>query len=348
MNKNKVKIQLRGSGSYGYVHKVKDYNIGIVYAEKHLDISKATPKDKKRFINEYNIMHKYNHENLVKSYSIDRDNYTYIMEYCDSTLENYIRANNNKLGFNIRKDLAIQLLNGLGFIHSKGIFHRDLAYSNILIKKYDNSLKLKIADFGLAKNKKDSTINSSKKGHFIDPLLKDFNKFGVENEMFAIGHILHYIFRGQQNLNLENETNEELKNIIRKCTTLESIKKRYHSIDELLVDINKLGEFETKKIVIKNTHKWENLKEKILIEIYNSQDKSIYHNKFVIGEFLDIGSTHIQLNKLKPRDKEEYIFTITDLLKTNIIRLESSNKGSKKYVLTKEGYDYCENKVNDS
>ena len=42
-------------------------------------------------------MKKYTHENLVKAYSIDKTNYIYTMEYCDSTLYYYIRANNNKL-----------------------------------------------------------------------------------------------------------------------------------------------------------------------------------------------------------------------------------------------------------
>ena len=68
MNKNNVIEKHRGQGSYGYVNQVKDCNLGIVYAEKHLNLKKAKSKEKKRFINEYNIMHKYNHENLVKSY----------------------------------------------------------------------------------------------------------------------------------------------------------------------------------------------------------------------------------------------------------------------------------------
>ena len=350
MNKNNVIEKHRGQGSYGYVNQVKDCNLGIVYAEKHLNLKKAKSKEKKRFINEYNIMHKYNHENLVKSYSIDKENYTYIMEYCDSTLENYIKANNNKLEFSIRKDLAIQLLNGLSYIHSKGIFHRDLAYSNILIKKYDNSLKLKIADFGLAKDLNEPITNTStdqNRGHFVDPLLDNFKKFNVQNEMYAIGFILHYIFRGKSSLNLESETNEQLKNIIHKCTTTDSIKKRYRSIDELLKDINNLEQFETTKKENKKNYKWNktNYKINLLNEAYNSQDKSIWYNKFLTGQSLDAGNKHIPLDELEPRDKEEYIFAFNDLLKDGIFRLEYSGKGNKKYVLTKYGYEYYKNNI---
>ena len=94
---NKLNVKLRGKGSYGYVNRVIDRNKKFTYAEKHLYVDDTTSKEKKRFIKEFNIMKKYTHENLVKAYSIDKTNYIYTMEYCDSTLFYYVRANNNKL-----------------------------------------------------------------------------------------------------------------------------------------------------------------------------------------------------------------------------------------------------------
>jgi CTD kinase subunit alpha len=46
------------------------------------------------------------------------------------------------------KSLMKQLLEGLGFIHRRGVLHRDLKGSNILLSKHG---ELKIADFGLAR-----------------------------------------------------------------------------------------------------------------------------------------------------------------------------------------------------
>ena len=42
------------------------------------------------------------------------------------------------------------MINGLNYIHSKRIVHRDIKPGNILFKKYKNKVTFAIADFGLA------------------------------------------------------------------------------------------------------------------------------------------------------------------------------------------------------
>ena len=41
-------------------------------------------------------------------------------------------------------------------------------------------------------------------------------------------------------VNLDNEDNSDIKNIIKKCTNINSIKSRYNCVDDLLDDINNI------------------------------------------------------------------------------------------------------------
>ena len=58
--------------------------------------------------------------------------------------------------------------------------------------------------------------------------------------MYSVGYILYYIFRGRTKVNLDNEDNVDIKNIIKKCPNINSIKSRYNCVDDLLDDINNI------------------------------------------------------------------------------------------------------------
>ena len=70
------------------------------------------------------------------------------MELCaGGDLLNYVRKR-KKLNEATAKLIFKQLIEGLGYIHSKGILHRDIKLDNILL---DGKGNVKIADFGVSK-----------------------------------------------------------------------------------------------------------------------------------------------------------------------------------------------------
>ena len=69
------------------------------------------------------------------------------MELCENkTLQHFVKSTDFVFESNTAFYIFDQILNGLLYIHSKGVVHRDLKPSNILMMNG----KTKIADFGLA------------------------------------------------------------------------------------------------------------------------------------------------------------------------------------------------------
>lgn len=71
-----------------------------------------------------------------------------VFEYSDHDLTGVLHHPSIHLSPAHLKSLMQQFLLGLAFIHRRGVLHRDLKGSNILLSKYG---ELKIADFGLAR-----------------------------------------------------------------------------------------------------------------------------------------------------------------------------------------------------
>lgn len=90
------------------------------------------------------------------------------------------------------KSLMKQLLEGLGFIHRRGVLHRDLKGSNILLGKNG---ELKIADFGLARfyaigRNNDYTNRVITQWYKPPELLFGTTIYGAEVDMWGAGYVL--------------------------------------------------------------------------------------------------------------------------------------------------------------
>lgn len=241
-NKSSYATKFIGAGSYANVYKYKDEDYDEVFVLKKLkkDVSE---KDLTRFKQEYHLMKTNPHPNIVRVFRYF-DNNSYTMDYCGTSLKKFIDTNNTKLSVEQREDLILQLLEGIKFLHNKGLYHRDISYNNILIDSKYDKLFLKISDFGLIKdeNNKITSTDSSIKGTYIDPCLDKFENYNAQNDIYALGMMINYIYFGKQNIS--NGTTKVHK-VISKCI-INDLSARYKNVDEIINDlvINTLTEEE--------------------------------------------------------------------------------------------------------
>lgn len=103
-----------------------------------------------RLLNEIKLQKKLNHPCIVKLHHFfeDEDCYYLVLEYCPGgELFSYIKLE-GRLSEDETRMICSQLVEGIDYMHRKGILHRDLKLGNLLLSE-DRTL-LKIGDFGLA------------------------------------------------------------------------------------------------------------------------------------------------------------------------------------------------------
>lgn len=227
-----------GEGAFALVYKYTDEVYGFKVAMKVAKRNIST-RDLERFNKEFGIMKSLSFPYIVDVYSYDNEKNQYTMEYCDSTLDAYIRANNDKMTWSTRKRVALQFLYAINYLHLKNVMHRDISRRNVLIKQYDlGAVVVKLSDFGLYKGEGSeyTQVDSSLKGTIIDPTLSTFKDFDYTNDIYAVGLILTYIFTGKAPL---NSASGAVELIVAKCTDY-VVANRFASVVEIIAAVDSL------------------------------------------------------------------------------------------------------------
>lgn len=119
-----------------------------------------------------------------------------VLEYMNHDLTGILSHPEVKLSAANIKSLNFQMLSGLGYLHRRGILHRDMKGSNILL---NGDGELKLADFGLArwyhKHKRDDYTNRVITLWYRSPeLLMGETCYGPEVDTWSAGCIMLEIF----------------------------------------------------------------------------------------------------------------------------------------------------------
>lgn len=134
-----------GEGSYARVFRYTD-----PFYQKDFVVKRAKPdldeKELQRFKREFEEMKSLYSPYIVEVYSYNEEKHEYTMELMDFSLEKYISMNNQSMTLQERKNIILQLLRAYKYLHSKGVYHRDISPKNVLLKQYDDTLVVKLSD----------------------------------------------------------------------------------------------------------------------------------------------------------------------------------------------------------
>jgi serine/threonine-protein kinase len=149
-----------GAGGMGEVERATDVDIGRTVAIKRLLPEASTESNVARFVSEVRIVGGLEHPNVVPIHDVGVDEqgrYFFVMKYVEGdTLERVIEKlqagdpdARARWTIEARIDAFLGLLHALDVAHSKGIVHRDVKPSNVMVGKHG---EVWLMDWGVARH----------------------------------------------------------------------------------------------------------------------------------------------------------------------------------------------------
>ena len=198
-----------GKGSFGSVCIVTRKQDKKIYAMKRFNLFNSPKNEIDSALNEIRLLYSLNHPNIIAYKEAFYDNPSYslniVMEFADGgDLSKRIEYNKKQhLIFEekIIWEWIFQLLNGLLYLHTNHIMHRDLKSANIFLMKNG---QLKIGDLNVSKLSKNNYART-KTGtpYYLAPEVWEDKPYDYKCDIWSLGCIIYELctlnppFRGR-------------------------------------------------------------------------------------------------------------------------------------------------------
>jgi serine/threonine protein kinase len=150
-----IKLGTAGEGTYGIVYKAKNKVTGKSVALKRIKLEKFCKEDHTEgvpstAIREISILKGLRHSSIIELQDVmyTSDRLYLVFEYLELDLKRYLDGTSKPVDKELIRSYIKQLCEGLAYLHTHRILHRDIKPQNLLVDKEGH---VKIADFGLSR-----------------------------------------------------------------------------------------------------------------------------------------------------------------------------------------------------
>ncbi len=204
-------LEVLGKGGMGTVYKVRDREVGSIFALKLLHQNlQSDPAVLKRFEQEAKAAEQLDHPNLVPTYShgVTSSGEPYLLiEYVEGETLAKIIEREGALDADRAIALFEQICSALSYAHDKKIIHRDIKPANIIISKTPGGDDvIRVVDFGIAKTITEvdrSTRNLTQTGevfgspHYMSPEQCLGLMLDEKSDIYSLGCVMFEAMSGK-------------------------------------------------------------------------------------------------------------------------------------------------------
>lgn len=192
----KVLRQL-GKGGFAVVVLGQDQKTGEYVAIKIVNRDEIQKHNIMIYLeNELRLCSRFDHPSIVKVFDIiyQPDIIMIIMEFFPNGDIQTLISHGFHLSFEENLRIAYQILDGLVYLHKRGICHRDIKPENIM---FDEKLNPKLVDFGLAKENSSALSTFCGTPWYMAPEVMLTTEYdGRKADVWAFGVTLHMLVTG--------------------------------------------------------------------------------------------------------------------------------------------------------
>ncbi|XVE67500.1 hypothetical protein DITRI_Ditri08aG0166100 [Diplodiscus trichospermus] len=216
------KLEKIGQGTYSSVYRARDLESNKIVALKKVRFANMDPESVRFMAREIIILRRLDHPNIMNLEGLITSRVSgslyLVFKYMEHDLAGLAATPGVKFTEVQIKCYMQQLLRGLEHCHSRGVLHRDIKGSNLLI---DYNGNLKIGDFGLAtffrpSQKQPLTSRVVTLWYRPPELLLGSTDYGVGVDLWSSGCILAELFAGKPIMPGRTEV-EQLHKIFKLC-----------------------------------------------------------------------------------------------------------------------------------